>query len=185
MKLNLGCGRNPIDGWVNCDIMDGPGVDRVFDLEKPPYPFETDSADNFHMSHVLEHIRGDLNMMEELHRIAKPGAEIALRCPYGSHDSAFEDPTHVKILFENSFMYYGQSAYCRADYGYRGDWERTHLILSIPETFRHLKDDSKMSQVKLMRNVCREITCIMKAVKPIRPPEQARSSTAIEWEYHD
>ena len=35
IRLNLGCGRNPIPGYVNIDNREGPGVDRTMDLDRP------------------------------------------------------------------------------------------------------------------------------------------------------
>lgn len=34
MKLNLGCGRDKIKGYVNCDISKSVNPDKVVDLEK-------------------------------------------------------------------------------------------------------------------------------------------------------
>ena len=36
MKLNLGCGKDYIDGWVNVDLYDDSKCDVVYDLEKFP-----------------------------------------------------------------------------------------------------------------------------------------------------
>jgi len=33
VRLNLGCGLQPMDGWVNVDRCDLPGVDLVYDLD--------------------------------------------------------------------------------------------------------------------------------------------------------
>ena len=60
--------------------------------------------------------------MQELWRIAKPNAKMVIRVPHGASDDAWEDPTHVRAYFSNSFGYYSQPYYWRADYGYRGDW---------------------------------------------------------------
>ena len=32
MRLHLGCGQSPIPGWVNIDVQQLPGVDRVLDV---------------------------------------------------------------------------------------------------------------------------------------------------------
>lgn len=55
IRLNLGCGRNIREGWVNADRSLLPGVDVVVDLEKE-LPFADDSADEILLSHVIEHI---------------------------------------------------------------------------------------------------------------------------------
>src|SRR5262245_58436009 len=118
MKMNIGCGRNILDGWLNVDHADVPGVDCVAELDNPDGVFlmyPPDSVDEFLLSHVIEHIRHPLPLMAELWRVATPGASMVIRCPYGSSDDAFEDPTHVRQMFLNSFGYFGQGAYRRAD----------------------------------------------------------------------
>lgn len=130
-RLNIGCGRNILAGWINIDSAILPGVDVVADLEqcvRQPLPFPDSSCDEFLLSHVLEHVRNALGLMQELHRIAKPDAKIVIRTPHGSSDDAWDDPTHVRPYFPNSFNYFSQLAYWRADYGYRGDWELKKLL---------------------------------------------------------
>ena len=74
-------------------------LDVVADLNKckdEKLPLPDDSIDEFLLSHVIAHISTPLDLMQELHRIAKPGAVAKIRVPYGSSDDAFEDPTHVR-----------------------------------------------------------------------------------------
>lgn len=40
MKLNLGCGNDIREGWVNLDINKKEGVNVVHDLNEVPLPFE-------------------------------------------------------------------------------------------------------------------------------------------------
>ena len=87
LRLNLGCGRTILDGWINVDAVALPGVDVVADLDRcrtAPLPFDDASAGEFLLSHVLEHLSDPLPLMQELHRIAAPGALATIRCPYGS-----------------------------------------------------------------------------------------------------
>ena len=35
-RLNVGCGRSALEGWINLDFMPLPGVDIVADLECNP-----------------------------------------------------------------------------------------------------------------------------------------------------
>jgi predicted SAM-dependent methyltransferase len=98
-KLNVGCGRSTLPGWINLDGYALHGVDIVADLEQcvgSPLPIASDSISEFLLSHVLEHIQNALPMMQELYRIAVPEAIMTVRVPYGSSDDAFEDPTHVR-----------------------------------------------------------------------------------------
>jgi hypothetical protein len=172
LRLNLGCGRSPRAGWVNLDIAPLPGVDVVADLDRcrtQPLPFPDDSASEFHLAHVLEHIGDTLGLMQELHRIAVPGARCTIRCPYGSSDDAYEDPTHRHRFFMNSFQFFGQPSYWRADYGYRGDWEPAMVTLLVRGNENGaLSNDEIWDRIRHQRNVVSEVVAELDAVKPIR-----------------
>jgi SAM-dependent methyltransferase len=171
MKLNLGCGRNPIDGYVNLDRETLPGVDVVHDLESFPLPFEDDTFDEVLGIDLIEHITDALGLMQELWRITKPDGVCSFALPYGSSDDAWEDPTHVRPYFLNSWSYFSQPFYYRADYGYRGDWQPETLQLDV--TCAGDTVDDIFSQVMALRNVVQRQTITMRAVKPARPCDQS------------
>ncbi|MBU4643138.1 class I SAM-dependent methyltransferase [Bacillus toyonensis] len=171
-KLHLGCGRTILAGWINLDMVSVEGVDVIADLDNcktKPLPFADDSIDEFLASHLLEHIQQPLNLMEELHRIAKPNATMICHVPYGSSDDAFEDPTHIRQFFLNSFTYFSQPIYWRADYGYRGDWLIEKLILIVAaEKYKTKTAEEILYDVHKYRNVVLEMIIKLKAIKPIR-----------------
>ncbi|MEP7182607.1 MAG: methyltransferase domain-containing protein [Betaproteobacteria bacterium] len=176
MRLNLGCGRNILGGWINVDVYPLPGVDVVADLGRcgeQPLPFAADSVDEMLLSHVIEHIREPLPLMQELHRVARNAARLVIRVPYGSSDDAYEDPTHVRPYFLNSFGYFSQPNYWRADYGYRGDWTTEQITLVVREQGNaDLPPDQILAKVMRDRNVVREMIAELKAVKPVRLPRR-------------
>jgi hypothetical protein len=109
--------------------------------------------------------------MQDLHRVAAPGAQATFQLPYGSSDDAFEDPTHVRQYFLNSTMYFAQPNYWRADYGYRGDWATEHVILDVARArYETVEPAAVMDDVMRLRNVVMQMTVQMRAVKPIREP---------------
>lgn len=171
-RLNVGCGRNTLEGWINMDCVPLPGVDIVADLEccaLQPLPLEDNSVDEFLLQHVIEHIRAPLPLMQELHRVAKPNARAIIRTPYGSSDDAWEDPTHVRAYFIGSFGYFSQPYYWRADYGFRGDWQPQRVILRIPRTtVRGLSYNDILQRVHKERNVVTEMEAELMAIKPLR-----------------
>jgi predicted SAM-dependent methyltransferase len=55
LKLNIGCGKRPWEGFVNTDFRAGPGVDLVYDFHDP-LPYDPGTVDEIHALHVFEHI---------------------------------------------------------------------------------------------------------------------------------
>lgn len=179
--LNLGCGRTNIEGMVNVDL-DAPGhhPDVVFDLNNATfdqwmYAFP-DMADGAQLIHVLEHIPNHLTMMENLWHVLVPGGLVHVRCPHGASDDAWEDPTHVRPFFPNSFAYYSQPTYWRADYGYRGDFRVIECLLLVDKfpTAAQLLAPADALDVNVThgRNVVREMQVTLEAVKPAREPDR-------------
>ncbi|MCX5797264.1 MAG: methyltransferase domain-containing protein [Elusimicrobia bacterium] len=92
--LELGCGANKTPGAVGVDRVAGPGVDVVHDLRRLPWPFPDSSFDELRLSHVLEHLDDVLGAMEEIHRIARPDAQVLIWTPHYSSMNSWTDPTH-------------------------------------------------------------------------------------------
>ena len=176
IKLHLGCGRTILPGWINLDVASGPGIDMVADLDAcgtKPLPLAADSIDEIRASHVLEHIRNPLALMQELHRVARSGGTAIFDTPYGSSDDAFEDPTHVRAYFLNSYGYFSQPGYWRADYGYRGDWQPEEVILKVAKARYEAKTAEEiLADAMSLRNVVLEMTAHLVAIKPAREPRR-------------
>jgi len=175
-RLNVGCGRNIQEGWVNLDSSPLPGVDLVCDLERVrdrPIDLPDRTVELFLLSHVIEHVRDSLGLMQELWRLAIPNALAVIRVPHGASDDAWEDPTHVRSYFIQSFGYFSQPSYWRADYGYRGDWqpEKVQLLVS-KDRCEGLTAQQIFTRVQTDRNVVREMVCELRSIKPIRPAQR-------------
>jgi SAM-dependent methyltransferase len=189
IRLNLGCGRGPQLDWTNIDSVTWPGVDIVADLDRCreiPLPFDESSVDEMLLSHVIEHLRDPLGLMQELHRVAKPGATLTIRVPYGSSDDAWEDPTHVRPYFLGSFGYFSQPFYWRADYGYRGDWRTERRCLIFHRTLKDLEFNAIMEMIRRERNLVKEMVVVLTAVKPIRKPlRELQEPSPITFDFVD
>ncbi len=110
MKLNLGCGNVRIEGFVGVDKVKTEATDVVCDLNIFPYPFLTSSAEEIILDNVLEHLDDVIAVMEEIYRLALPGAIIKINVPYFKSNSAFTDPTHKHFFTENSFQYFNETS---------------------------------------------------------------------------
>ena len=82
-RLNLGSGGRPLAGYLNVDISPkATGVDLVCNLDRYPWPFADNSADEIVMYQCLEHLEDRNRAMKEIHRILKPGCVVKLSVPH-------------------------------------------------------------------------------------------------------
>jgi SAM-dependent methyltransferase len=63
------------------------------------------------LHHVLEHFSEPLPILEEVWRIARPGALVRIRTPHYSGRYAWNDPTHRRAFTSDSFHYFGENQY--------------------------------------------------------------------------
>ena len=105
-KLNLGCGRDIRAGYVNLDSVKMPGVDKVCNLDKFPYPFKDNTFEEVYAAHVIEHLTDLPGVMKELRRISKPGGKIIIRVPFFPSMYAASDPTHKHFFTYLTWDYF-------------------------------------------------------------------------------
>mgnify|MGYP002133823108 CR=1 FL=1 len=94
MRLNLGCCDAILPGYVNVDVVDGPGVDLVADLSKP-WPWLDGTIERVRAHDVIEHLPDKIHTMNELWRVLEPGGIAEVAVPTTDGTGAFQDPTHV------------------------------------------------------------------------------------------
>jgi hypothetical protein len=113
--------------------------------------------------------------MTALWRVTKPGGTVTFETPYGSSDDAWEDPTHVRPYFMNSWGYFSQPFYFRADYGYEADWRVADLTLAVDadRVGQHAGQPGLiLEMVQRERNVVKFMRATLEAIKPARPASQ-------------
>jgi SAM-dependent methyltransferase len=103
--LHAGAGRRKIVGAVTLDIDPGLAPDVVWDLDQFPYPFPDDTFDIVVCEHVIEHLQNVIGVMEELHRVSRPGGRVWVRVPHFSSLNFNTDPTHMHAFSSRSFNY--------------------------------------------------------------------------------
>jgi hypothetical protein len=132
LRLDLGCGLNPKEGFDGVDIR-GEKAKYKVDLFKFPWNFKNDTVEEIHASHFLEHVPAreieerDLvpgvdaatrerflgqdmlfAFMDECHRIMKMDAWMHVIVPSGRSNRAFWDPTHRRFFMQETFLYFAR-----------------------------------------------------------------------------
>ena len=110
LRLNLGCGMNHVDGYINVDRFGEP--DLRLDLEVVPWPWPDDSVGEILLLHVLEHLGRTpivyLDIIKEMYRVCRDGAMIRISVPHHRHDHFFNDPTHVRAVTSDGMTLFSQ-----------------------------------------------------------------------------
>jgi SAM-dependent methyltransferase len=106
VKLNLGSGSKPKEGFYSVDHLPLEGVDVIADLNQPLNLFPDDSIDYIYSSHVFEHIDNLLLLMQEIQRITRKQGTIEILVPHFSNVFGYSDPTHVRLFGLYSMNYF-------------------------------------------------------------------------------
>lgn len=104
--LDIGCGGRKTAGAIGIDKYFASRPDIVGDLDGSSWPLRADTFDKIVCRHILEHLHDTVAVMEEIHRIAKPGARVHIEVPHFSHPDAYRDPTHRHYFTYFSFDYF-------------------------------------------------------------------------------
>lgn len=126
MRINLGAGSEPTEGWVNVDWIDQPGIDKVHNLLEFPWPFEDGETEEILARDVLEHMplfnkenqSVPIKFIEECHRILEVGGKLTIQVPHWKSPRLWIDPTHVRGYDIKSFDYFDPEKDYGKWYGY-------------------------------------------------------------------
>jgi SAM-dependent methyltransferase len=104
IKIDLGGGMNPHEGYVNVDKWEK--ADFICDFESDPLPFDNDSVDEILARHIFEHIFNLKWIMNECHRVLKPWRLIKITVPRWDHVNAIVNPTHCRFFHPDTFKFF-------------------------------------------------------------------------------
>lgn len=129
VKINLGAGSEPTEGWVNVDHLALPGIGVVHNLNQFPWPFKDSCADEIKAIDLLEHLANYtpdgrptvIAYVEECHRILQPGGKLFIQVPKWDSPNMWIDPTHVRGFDLPSFDYFDPDTEFGKNYGYYSD----------------------------------------------------------------
>lgn len=95
-RLHVGCGRVRLEGWLNLDIQDLPGVDMVVDVNRGLHFEEVEAL---YAEHFLEHLDLDraIAFLGDVHRCLASNGVLRLSTPnldwvWETHYSTASDP---------------------------------------------------------------------------------------------
>lgn len=108
LKVDFGCGPNKRDGFKGADVIKFDNVDFVFDIGKDIWPFASDSIDEAHASHFVEHLKPHerIHFVNELQRTLKKGAGCSVIVPHWASQRAYGDLTHEWPPVSEFWFYY-------------------------------------------------------------------------------
>jgi hypothetical protein len=185
LRLNMGCGMNHLDGFLNVDRFGEP--DLRYDLESFPWPWPDDSVCEVMLEHVLEHLGQDpnvyLGIMKELYRVCQDGARIRIIVPHHRHDNFSNDPTHVRAVTVDGMTLFSQrlnrhwieKGFANSPLGiYLGiDFEVSEVNLQPSELWLRMQaqqslDIKALVQLSAMYNNL--IDEVQMTLRPVKPP---------------
>ena len=107
-RLNLGCGFDKREGWLNVDSFAECEPDILLDIEQTPWALPSDAFEHVLMKHVLEHVGAEFHafsaIMRELYRVLRTGGLLEIHVPHVRHDTYWSDPTHVRAFAPLTFI---------------------------------------------------------------------------------
>lgn len=101
-KLDVGCSFRKPTGYWGTDKYPFTGVDQVFDHATFPWPLPDNHFTEIRLWHILQYLPDARMVMEEVWRIAEPGAKVLIGVPYYSSITAFGD-RNKSFFNEHSF----------------------------------------------------------------------------------
>lgn len=107
-KVELGCGKYKLEGYIGVDRYELPGVDVVCDLNGP-FPFEDSSIDVIWACHSLEHLSNIEHTMNEIYRICKHGAIVQILAPYYMTSLNLANHFHLSAFNEDTMRLFSNN----------------------------------------------------------------------------
>jgi ubiquinone/menaquinone biosynthesis C-methylase UbiE len=134
-RIDIGCGPAKRPGYLGLDLFPLLGVDIVRDVDRHGLPFSGGTITHVYASHVLEHFRDLVHLMNEIGRVCCPGAEVELIVPTLLGPWAAGDPTHVRLFNARTFGYFTGEA----EESYAGITARFELVEQEVSTSMRVK----------------------------------------------
>lgn len=179
IRLDLGSGPNPRDGYLGVDRIAYNDKVMAFDLRKGPWPWEDNSVEAAQCSHMLEHLTNlddrweRVTFFNELYRIMKPGGQCHLVIPHWASNRYYGDPTHKEPFSEMGFYYLdpnwraGNAPHTDIKHnpsGYNCHWSCTWGY-SMHQDLQVRNAKYQQYAMQFYKEACLDIICTMTATK--------------------
>jgi hypothetical protein len=118
-RIHLGSGKAYRPGWLNLDVLARAEPDLTLDLAQPQHwpllaqsafagalELHEDQVEHIVANNVLEHVADLPQLMTHCLSLLKTGGRLEIEVPYEHAPTAWQDPTHLRALNENSWLYY-------------------------------------------------------------------------------
>jgi hypothetical protein len=92
LRINVGCGHELLEGFVNLDVRRVAGFDVQADALR--LPLADASVDEARAGSLLEHFDVPGTILDELHRVLDSKGKLVVRVPALGTNAAHLDPTH-------------------------------------------------------------------------------------------
>lgn len=159
LRVNLGCGHIPLDGYINVDMRALPGVDIV--AEAGNLPFEPASLTELRSAHLLEHFP-----QEELRRRLLPYWH-SLLAPGGSFVAVVPDgEAMVSHLAAGTYAFEQFREVLFGAQDYAGDF---HYNLFEPASLHALLEEAGFTGVELPVRARRNGACYELEIRARKP----------------
>ena len=162
-RIHIGSGKDYKPGWLNVDVLPRAEPDLMLDLTQPQaWPLQANSptvgplvldegqAEVIVANNVLQHV-GDLpRLMTHALQLLKTGGRLVIEVPYEHAATAWQDPTHVREMNENSWLYYTDWFWCLGWYEHRFAVESAgYLDIELREAPRERAAFMKVTLLKV------------------------------------
>jgi SAM-dependent methyltransferase len=117
-RINLGSGKDYKSGWLNVDISAAAEPDLLLDLSGElalplrassancgALELEAGSVETIYANNVLEHVANLPRLLTNCLNLLQTGGRFEIEVPYEHNHTAWQDPTHVRAMNEQSWLY--------------------------------------------------------------------------------
>jgi hypothetical protein len=187
-QLNLGCGFQQIENFINIDNNPLTRPDLQIDLNQFPWPFEDNSVNHIIAKNILEYL-GESNsdiikIIKEMYRISTDAAAWEIQIPHWRSDLALENPNIKRVITAGTFKLFDKFAlHQRIEAGFADqilafehdiDVSISLVNIHYNTEWEKLKESGKITEEQLVsalntnNNVAHSVTFAMNVHKPGR-----------------